>query len=168
MNDPALPSSLLSELRGLTRRVAALERTPSLVAVNLRGFPWRESTVVTQSTTSGTFTALWSAHLPKVGADALSSVWVIGVNAADTAQCKVVVNGTESDTVTLAGSTATSWTVTLAWAHGLTRGAGPYDVEVQVRRSAGTAAAVTCGEPSVMVERDSNAVSATSGGLTAA
>lgn len=167
MHDPAMPSDLVDELRALSARVSALERSPELVSTALRGFPWRESTPVTQSTTSASFAAQWSAHLPVVGADALVSSWTIGVNAADTAECKVVIGGSETDTVTLAGSTATSWTVALAWSHGLSRDAGPYTVEVHVRRSVGTAAAVTCGEPTVLQERDSNAAGSTSGGLTA-
>ena len=136
--------------------------------IPVRGVPWRENPAVFQSTTSGTFTTLWSAFLPVVEANAVRATCVVTLDAADEAEVKVYVDGsTETDTVTLSGATATQWTVTLNWEHGLTRGVGPYTFQLQVRRSSGTTAAVNVYEPTVFEERNSNSVSATSGGLTA-
>jgi hypothetical protein len=135
----------------------------------VRGFPWRESSPVFESTTSATFVGMWQAHLPAVEADGVyMSNCTITLNAADTAEVKVYVDGsTETDTLTLSGATATQWAVKLNWEHGLTRGVGPYGFHLQVRRSAGTAAAVNVYEPSVFEERSATSSVATSGGLTA-
>ena len=79
----------------------------------------------------------------------------------------ISVNGVCLTVSALDGSTATQWTVTLNWLHGLTRGTGPHTFEVQAKRSAGTAANVNIFEPSQgLTQQTGNG--ATSGGLTAA
>jgi len=130
--------------------------------------PWRQGpTADVVSTTSSSYVKVWESRIPEAYTLGIYTQFVVTLDAADEATIKVVRGGDATDEVVLDGSTATQWTVTLNWLHGLTRGTGPHTFEVQAKRSAGTTASVNIFEPSQgLTQQTGNG--ATSGGLTAA
>ena len=134
-----------------------------------RAVPWRPAIVADfESTTSASFVDAWDSQLGVVDANGLKTQFVVTLNAADTAEVKIVLGAANTDTVSLLGSTATQWTVDLKWNHGITLGGGPILFRLQVRRSAGSGGNVNVHRPHPLEVVNSNSISATSGGLTAA
>ncbi len=132
--------------------------------------PWRKGpTADLVTTTSATYVKVWESQVPVIQSTAVRTTLVVLVNVADVARVKFVAPSISTDEVTLDGSVATQWAVTLNWLHGKTIGTGPVVFECQAKRHTGSAAAITIFEPDSGLQQLGGVIhAATSGGLTAA
>jgi len=139
------------------------------VGIPQRSHPWRLGPAGTLfSTSSASFVKVYDARIWALDADAMQSSLIVTLNAADTAELYIKIEGsTQTDTVSMPGSTRTQWTVDLKWDHAHTLGAGPFNIGVYARRSAGSTADINVYEPRGLALCDVEAVTATTGGLVA-
>lgn len=116
------------------------------LAVPRLAYPWRPSGTETLASdgqykeiTNGTAAASWRTWVNEIAGDAFETQFTVETgNASTNIEVFVRRNSTDTATLTLPGSSATSWTVSVKWQHGGTIGTGPHAVYVQTRRSAGT------------------------------
>jgi len=139
------------------------------VGIPQRSHPWRLGPAgALFSTTSASFVKVYDARIWALDADAMQSSLLVTLNAADTAELYVKIEGsTQTDTVSMPGSTRTQWTVDLKWDHAHTLGAGPFNIGVYARRSAGSTADINVYEPRGLALCDVETITATTGGLVA-
>ena len=172
MIDPALPTGLEDIVADLQRRLTSLERSPQLISSSVNGGVLR---VLDDSGNKVFEAGKLSAGVYGVRISDAAGATIfyatgdgqgLGTPRRATPWRKQIASDYESTT---SATFVTAWDsrVGVVESHGLTLGGGPLNFNLQVRRSAGSTAAINVYEPHPLEQTTGVTVSATSGGLTA-